>query len=150
LEVVAAKTTKKESTICQPYLMLKDYLSRASIIYLERVREYIQRGTSIFGIGVMEMMTTGLVTVAQDLGGPKSDIIASPWDLQEFANDCGGGGGGKRPTRCLASTAEELPMQCIQLSKGVQEKRLLLFNRVVIGMPRRDFRMKCLSRNKLC
>jgi hypothetical protein len=30
LEVVAAKTTKKESTICQPHSVLKDYLSRAS------------------------------------------------------------------------------------------------------------------------
>lgn len=53
------------------------------------------------------MMATGLVTVAQDSGGPKSDIIARPWDLQEFANHRGGGGGGKRPTGCFASTAEE-------------------------------------------
>jgi hypothetical protein len=28
-----------------------------------------------------------------------------PWDLQEFAKDRGGGG--KRPTGCFASTAEE-------------------------------------------
>jgi hypothetical protein len=119
---------KKESTICQTY-------SAESAGIHSTWNDH-------FGIGVVEIAATGLVTGAQDLGGPKSDIIARPWDLQEFAKDCGGGGGGKRPTRCLASTAEELPMQCIQLSKGVQEKRLLLFNRVVIGTPRRDFWMK--------
>jgi alpha-1,2-mannosyltransferase len=86
-----------EFVLNQPYSILKEYLSRASVGIHTMWNEH-------FGIGVVEMMAAGLVTVAHDSGGPKSDIIVRPWDLQEFARE---GGGGKRPTGCLASTAEE-------------------------------------------
>jgi len=51
-----------------------------------------------FGIGVVEMMAAGLVTIAHDSGGPKSDIITSPWNGKacEFNNYNG----------CLASNSE--------------------------------------------
>ena len=45
-----------------------------------------------FGIGVVEMMSAGLITIAHDSGGPKSDIVV-PWNSQL--------------TGLLASTPEE-------------------------------------------
>eukprot|EP00592_Proboscia_alata_P011812 CAMPEP_0194383926 /NCGR_PEP_ID=MMETSP0174-20130528/70708_1 /TAXON_ID=216777 /ORGANISM="Proboscia alata, Strain PI-D3" /LENGTH=56 /DNA_ID=CAMNT_0039170621 /DNA_START=8 /DNA_END=175 /DNA_ORIENTATION=+ len=30
-----------------------------------------------FGIGIVEMMSAGLVTIAHDSGGPKSDIVTT-------------------------------------------------------------------------
>lgn len=79
----------------QPYSVLKDYLSRASVGIHTMWNEH-------FGIGVVEMMAAGLVTVAHNSGGPKSDIIQCVWDFRDFANN-----NGKIPTGCLAGTAEE-------------------------------------------
>ena len=84
-----------EFVLNQPYPVLKDYLSRASVGIHTMWNEH-------FGIGVVEMMAAGLVTVAHNSGGPKSDIIERPWDLRDFADR-----GGKRPTGCLASTPDE-------------------------------------------
>jgi len=59
----------------QPYSVLQDYLGKASLGIHTMWNEH-------FGIGVVEMMAAGLVTVAHDSGGPKSDIITNPWDLK--------------------------------------------------------------------
>jgi len=59
----------------QPYSVLHDYLGKASLGIHTMWNEH-------FGIGVVEMMAAGLVTVAHDSGGPKSDIITNPWDLK--------------------------------------------------------------------
>lgn len=82
-----------EFVLNQPYPVLKDYLSRASVGLHTMWNEH-------FGIGVVEMMAAGLVTVAHDSGGPKSDIIERPWDLNNLKDD-------KTPTGCLASTEQE-------------------------------------------
>jgi alpha-1,2-mannosyltransferase len=63
-----------EFVLNQPYGVLKDYLGRASIGLHTMWNEH-------FGIGVVEMMSAGLVTVAHDSGGPKADIIVRPWDF---------------------------------------------------------------------
>lgn len=52
----------------QPFSVLKDYFSRASIGLHTMWNEH-------FGIGVVEMMAAGLITVAHNSGGPKSDIV---------------------------------------------------------------------------
>ncbi|KAL9185136.1 hypothetical protein ACHAXT_002913 [Thalassiosira profunda] len=70
----------------QPASVLKDYLRRASVGLHTMWNEH-------FGIGVVEMMAAGLVTVAHNSGGPRSDIILRPAVMD--------------PTGCLASTAEE-------------------------------------------
>jgi len=81
-----------EFVLNQPYFVLKDYLSRASIGIHTMWNEH-------FGIGVVEMMAAGLVTIAHDSGGPKSDIIQSPWNEKTLDyNNC---------TGCLASDAEQ-------------------------------------------
>lgn len=102
-----------EFVLNQPYAALKDYLSRASVGIHTMWNEH-------FGIGVVEMMAAGLVTVAHDSGGPKSDIIERPWDLQDF-EDCGG----KRPTGCLAGSAEEYADAIFEVIKrGPQSKEV--------------------------
>lgn len=80
-----------EFVLNEPYAVLKEYLGKASIGLHTMWNEH-------FGIGVVEMMAAGLVTVAHDSGGPKSDIILTPWD-PEVPND--------DATGCLASTADE-------------------------------------------
>jgi alpha-1,2-mannosyltransferase len=83
---------KVEFVLNQPYSVLKEYLSRASIGVHTMWNEH-------FGIGVVEMMAAGLVTIAHDSGGPKSDIIQSPWNEKKFdCNHCDG---------YLASNAEQ-------------------------------------------
>jgi alpha-1,2-mannosyltransferase len=52
----------------QPFSVLKDYFSRASIGLHTMWNEH-------FGIGVVEMMAAGLITIAHNSGGPKSDIV---------------------------------------------------------------------------
>lgn len=84
-----------EFVLNQPYPVLKDYLSRASVGLHTMWNEH-------FGIGIVEMMAAGLVTVAHNSGGPKFDIIERPYlDTCEF-NEVD-----KIPTGFLASTAEE-------------------------------------------
>ncbi|KAL7458169.1 hypothetical protein ACHAWC_011124 [Mediolabrus comicus] len=80
-----------EFILNQPYPVLKDYLSRASIGIHTMWNEH-------FGIGVVEMMAAGLVTIAHDSGGPKSDIITLPWNgkASDFNNYNG----------CLASNSK--------------------------------------------
>eukprot|EP00986_Skeletonema_menzelii_P001270 scaffold338_cov155-Skeletonema_menzelii.AAC.4 len=81
-----------EFVLNQPYSILKDYLSRASIGIHTMWNEH-------FGIGVVEMMAAGLVTIAHESGGPESDIIQSPWKEETLDYSyC---------TGCLASNAEQ-------------------------------------------
>jgi len=80
-----------EFVLNQPYPVLKDHLGKASLGLHTMWNEH-------FGIGVVEMMAAGLVTVAHNSGGPKSDIILSPWELE--VTD-------ERANGCLAGTADE-------------------------------------------
>lgn len=66
-----------------PYETLRDYLNRATVGIHTMWNEH-------FGIGVVEMMAAGLITIAHNSGGPASDII----DLQ-------------KPTGYLATSKEE-------------------------------------------
>ena len=66
-----------------PYDTLKDYLNRAAVGIHTMWNEH-------FGIGVVEMMAAGLITIAHNSGGPASDIV----DLKE-------------PTGYLATSKEE-------------------------------------------
>lgn len=75
----------------EPYSVLKEYLGMASVGIHTMWNEH-------FGIGVVEMMAAGLVTVAHNSGGPKSDIILKPWQFKDGNNDA---------TGCLASTVDE-------------------------------------------
>lgn len=56
-----------------------------------------------FGIGVVEMMSAGLFTVAHNSAGPKLDIV---------------GGSNSRATGGLATTAREYADQILQVLKG--------------------------------
>jgi alpha-1,2-mannosyltransferase len=72
-------------SVNQPYSVVEGWLAKASVGIHTMWNEH-------FGIGVVEMMSAGLITIAHDSGGPKSDIIV-PFHGQ--------------PTGMLASTAEE-------------------------------------------
>lgn len=54
--------------INQPYPVLKSWLGRSSIGVHTMWNEH-------FGIGVVEMMAAGLITIAHNSGGPKEDIV---------------------------------------------------------------------------
>lgn len=68
-----------------PFSELKDHLRRAAVGLHTMWNEH-------FGIGVVEFMAAGVVTVAHNSGGPRSDIVV----------EHGGG-----PTGFLAATADE-------------------------------------------
>ena len=76
----------------QPYSVLKEYFRRASIGIHTMWNEH-------FGIGVVEMMAAGLVTIAHNSGGPESDIIQLPWNEHTVDN--------RNCTGCLASNEEQ-------------------------------------------
>lgn len=83
-----AKKRELESSIIfsvnQPYSVVEDWLGKASVGIHTMWNEH-------FGIGVVEMMSAGLITIAHDSGGPKSDIVVPREG---------------RPTGLLASSAE--------------------------------------------
>ena len=54
--------------INEPYSVLKKYLAESSVGLHSMWNEH-------FGIGVVEMMAAGLVTIAHNSGGPKADIV---------------------------------------------------------------------------
>ena len=68
----AAKMRGLESSVIfsvnQPYSVVEDWLGKASVGIHTMWNEH-------FGIGVVEMMSAGLITIAHDSGGPKSDIV---------------------------------------------------------------------------
>lgn len=55
-------------SVNQPYSVVEDWLRKASVGIHTMWNEH-------FGIGVVEMMAAGLITIAHDSGGPKSDIV---------------------------------------------------------------------------
>ena len=57
-----------EFVINQPFPVLKSWLGRSSIGIHTMWNEH-------FGIGVVEMMAAGLITIAHNTGGPKLDIV---------------------------------------------------------------------------
>jgi alpha-1,2-mannosyltransferase len=69
----------------QPYSVVEEWLAKASVGIHTMWNEH-------FGIGVVEMMSAGLITIAHDSGGPKSDIVVL------FQG---------QPTGLLASNADE-------------------------------------------
>jgi alpha-1,2-mannosyltransferase len=87
-----------EFVLNQPYSVVKDWLGRASVGLHTMWNEH-------FGIGVVEMMAAGLLVVAHDSGGPKTDIIV-PFD--------------GKPTGFLASTCEEYA-DCIKEALGMDK-----------------------------
>ncbi|KAF1743218.1 hypothetical protein MXB_2028 [Myxobolus squamalis] len=44
-----------------------------------------------FGIGIVEMMASGLVVVAHESGGPKRDIMQNTWEGKICLFDTSGG-----------------------------------------------------------
>ena len=76
-----------EFVLNQPFPVLKTYFGRASVGLHTMWNEH-------FGIGVVEMMAAGLITIAHNSGGPKADIIVAY-------------GEEKLPTGYLASTEDE-------------------------------------------
>lgn len=61
-------TENVEFVLNQPFPVLKDYFGTASVGLHTMWNEH-------FGIGVVEMMAAGLITIAHNSGGPKADII---------------------------------------------------------------------------
>lgn len=59
---------KVEFVLNQPFPELRPWLGRASVGLHTMWNEH-------FGIGVVEMMSAGLITIAHNSGGPKADII---------------------------------------------------------------------------
>lgn len=57
-----------------------------------------------FGIGIVEMMAAGLIVIAHNSGGPKSDIVVPYYDV--ITNDCPGTTT-TTTTGFLATTVEE-------------------------------------------
>ena len=79
-----------------------------------------------FGIGVVEMMSAGLVTVAHDSGGPKADIIVRPWDFGVGVGELALPGAPSAPTGCLATTTEEYAEAMYQvLKRGALSEEVL-------------------------
>eukprot|EP00970_Alexandrium_tamarense_P001132 scaffold116_cov220-Alexandrium_tamarense.AAC.8 len=101
-----------EFVLNQPYPVLRDYLRRASVGIHTMWNEH-------FGIGVVEMMAAGLVTVAHDSGGPKSDIIVRPCDFKSvnLTSATTATTGSNSPTGCLASTVEEYATAMYEILK---------------------------------
>jgi alpha-1,2-mannosyltransferase len=96
----------------EPYAVLKRYLGESSVGLHCMWNEH-------FGIGVVEMMAAGLLTIAHDSGGPKADIVT---DLQ------GGGGEGNEDDENEEEKEDEEEEQEKKMKKkkagGRQEKRV--------------------------
>ena len=88
----------------EPYSVLKEYLGMASVGIHTMWNEH-------FGIGVVEMMAAGLVTVAHNSGGPKSDIILKPWQFGNNKED------NSSATGCLAGTVDEYATAMYEILK---------------------------------
>lgn len=97
-----------EFVLNQPFPVLKDYFSRASVGLHTMWNEH-------FGIGVVEMMAAGLVTIAHNSGGPKADIIV---DLKKEVN----GNTTQCRTGFLASTEEEYADVMYEALQGLCDK----------------------------
>ncbi|GKY91470.1 hypothetical protein MPSEU_000119300 [Mayamaea pseudoterrestris] len=58
----------------EPYAVVQNWLNKARVGLHTMWNEH-------FGIGIVEMMAAGVITVAHDSGGPQSDIVV-PWNGQ--------------------------------------------------------------------
>jgi alpha-1,2-mannosyltransferase len=99
--------------INQPYSVIIDYLRRSSVGLHTMWNEH-------FGIGIVEMMAAGLVTIAHNSGGPMMDVILVPWDYTKTTeykkNDC-------IPTGCLASTVDEYAKCMYEIFSRINKKK---------------------------
>jgi len=91
-----------EFVLNQPFSVLKEYFARASVGLHTMWNEH-------FGIGVVEMMAAGLITIAHNSGGPKADIIVP------FGED-------RLKTGYLASTEEEYANAMYEALYGLSER----------------------------
>ncbi|KAL7557275.1 hypothetical protein ACA910_016239 [Epithemia clementina (nom. ined.)] len=93
-----------EFVVNQPYSVVQQWLSKSSMGIHTMWNEH-------FGIGIVEMMAAGLVVIAHNSGGPKSDIIVAdyPSDDKRMTHDVDDIPFHPRPQRTgfLASTADE-------------------------------------------
>lgn len=96
-----------EFVLNQPFPVLKEYFSRASVGLHTMWNEH-------FGIGVVEMMAAGLITIAHNSGGPKADIVVP---IEE-----GGGKGVRNRTGFLASSEEEYANAMFEALQGLSDK----------------------------
>jgi len=89
-----------------PYSELRASMLRASIGIHTMRQEH-------FGIGIVEMMAAGLLTIAHDSGGPRSDIVfperncSSSSSSSSRSGTDGGTNSSKQATGFLATTAEQ-------------------------------------------
>lgn len=74
--------SKVEFIINEPYPVLQHYMATSLIGLHTMWNEH-------FGISVVEMMANGLITVAHDSGGPKSDIVSIPTSSKDAMNRTG-------------------------------------------------------------
>ncbi len=74
--------SKLEFIINEPYPVLQHYMATSLIGLHTMWNEH-------FGISVVEMMAHGLITVAHDSGGPKSDIVSVPISSKDDTNRTG-------------------------------------------------------------
>ena len=77
-----------------PYSELQASMFRASIGIHTMRQEH-------FGIGIVEMMAAGLLTIAHDSGGPRSDIVLPERNCSSSSTDS------SKATGFLATTAEQ-------------------------------------------
>jgi len=102
-------TDHVEFVLNQPFSVLKQWLGRASIGLHTMWNEH-------FGIGVVEMMAAGIITIAHNSGGPKSDIIVPLIRENEPSSS-------RQRTGFLASTEEQYAHIMFQLiSSGTNSK----------------------------
>lgn len=94
-----------EFVLNQPFSVLKEYFSKASVGLHTMWNEH-------FGIGVVEMMAAGLITIAHNSGGPKADIVV-PLD---------GEIGARHRTGFLASSEKEYADAMYEALYGLSEK----------------------------
>jgi alpha-1,2-mannosyltransferase len=97
--------------INQPYSVIIDYLHKSSVGLHTMWNEH-------FGIGIVEMMAAGLVTIAHNSGGPKMDIILDPWDYTKTTYQKSD----RFPTGCLASTVDEYAACMYEIFSRINNK----------------------------
>ena len=99
--------------INQPYSVIIDYLHKSSVGLHTMWNEH-------FGIGIVEMMAAGLVTIAHNSGGPKMDIILDPWDYTKTTYQKSD----RFPTGCLASTVDEYATCMYEIFSRINNKKM--------------------------
>ncbi len=96
-----------EFVLNQPFPVLKEYFSKASVGLHTMWNEH-------FGIGVVEMMAAGLLTIAHNSGGPRADIIV-PFESKS-ENEV------QHKTGFLASSEEDYANSMFEALQGLNEE----------------------------